>query len=134
MKLNTNYLYYFNEREREYKRITNILDKYNIAYMPIKLNPNKIDAKFLELMLEACENGFDDLIKNPNKANFGTDIYELKYSEFIKMIVESPETYLRPVWFLGNSGNEAIITCKAIEDEFTKYLKYSEREMSKIYG
>ena len=109
MKLNTNYLYYFSENEREFKRISNILGKYNIAYIPIRLSPSKVDKKFLELMLEACENGFDDLIKNPNKSDYGFDVYELKYSELVNLIIKSPQTYLKPVWFLGKSGNEAVI-------------------------
>jgi hypothetical protein len=135
MKLNTNYFYFFNENDREKARMENILAKLNIHYMPIKVVPSKVDEKFVELMLEFCENGFDDLIKNPKKVDFGVgDIYDLKYSELVTLITENPEKYLKPAWFLGNSGGNGVLTSKGIEDEFTVYLKYSEREMSEIYG
>ena len=135
MKLNTNYFYFFNELDREKTRMEGIISKLGLNYVPIKVVPSKVDEKFIELMLEYCENGFDDLIKNPKKVDFGVgDIYEMKYSELVSLIAKEPEKFLKPAWFLGNSGNNGVLTSKGIEDEFTIYLKYTEREMSKIYG
>jgi arsenate reductase-like glutaredoxin family protein len=134
MKPNTNILYYFSENDRETKRIANILNKYTIQFVPIKVVESKIDEKFIELMLEFCQNGFEDIVKNFKKLDVPFDIEDLKYSELVALIVENPQKYLKPAWFLGKSGGGAVITSKGIEDEFTIYIKYKEREMAKIYG
>ena len=115
-------------------KIENIINKLDLNFVKVKLKPSNIDEKFIYLMLEFCSNGFDDLIKNPQRLDYGVDVYEMKTSELVKLLVENPKKFLKPAWFLGLSGGEGVITSKAIEDEFTIYLKYEKREMAKIYG
>lgn len=134
MKPNTNIFYYFEDGDREKKKIEHILQRLGINYVPIKIPTSKIDEKFVWLMLEFCNNGFDDIVKNPSKVDFGIEINDLKCSELVSLIVAEPKKFLKQAWFLGISGSEGVVTSKAIEDEFTIYLKYEKREMAKIYG
>lgn len=134
MKLKANVLYYFREGEREYKRAVEILENLGIEYIPIKIHDRMLDENFIELMLEYCHNGFDDLIKNPKKMVLDIDYDTITTKQLIKLIAKEKDNILRPVWFLGLSGGEGVITSTMREDEFTIYKKYNEREMSEIYG
>lgn len=134
MKPNTNILYYFEESDREKRRMENIVAKLGLNYVPVKLKPKNVTESFVYLILEHCENGFDDIIKNTKKMNLDFDVEDLKTSELVKMISQEPQRWLKPSFFLGLSGGEGVVTSQGIEDLFTRYLKYEQREMAKIYG
>lgn len=129
MKVNCNVLYYF-EKGREYNKAINILEKLNIKYVPIEIHSRMIDTKFIHLLLEFCENGFEDLIKNQNKTTEKLDLDTMTTNQLIELIVEKQDEILKPVWFLGKNR---ILTSKMIEDDFTVHIPYNERELSKIY-
>lgn len=133
MTLKANVLYYFRDGDREYKRCVQILDKLHIPYIPIKIHDRMLDETFIKIMLEFCENGFEDLLKNPKRMNIQLDFDKLTTNELISIIVRERDNVLKNVWFLGLSGGNGVVTSTMTEDAFTIYIPFKEREMSKIY-
>lgn len=128
MKVNTNVLYYF-RKGREYDLATRILENLKIEYVAVRIHERMWDKKFLNIILEFCQNGFDDILKNQNKVKEAVDD-SMTTNKLINLLVETYDEYAKPVFFLGKNG---IVTSKLIEDEFTIHIPYKNREMSKIY-
>ncbi len=129
--LKNNFLFYFSDKNREYKKIKVILNKFEIEHKQVRLTDERITKEFIESILEYCQNGFDDIVKNVNKVSRDKKYDDFKYSEMIAFIIEHKQEILKPVFFLGKNG---VVTSKTYdEDEFTIHIPYYKREMSKIY-
>jgi arsenate reductase-like glutaredoxin family protein len=135
MRLKTNVLYYFT-KGREFNATKGLLDRMGISFLPIQIHDRMIDKQFIEILLNYCENGFDDLLKpSKNKTIDGIVIDELKVSELISIIVDKKMEVLKPVLFLGMRKAEPYgkVLDKIVYDELTAFIPYEERELSKIY-
>jgi hypothetical protein len=142
MKPNCNILYYFN-KNREFNRFTEMLDKVGVKYIPIRIHEGMIDETFIYTMLDYYKNGtspqtklnFDDLMKKRSSQKWDFDLDAISTKQLVKKIVENPSEYLVQAWFLGVSGGEGVITTQRFEeDDLTIYIPYNEREMKQIYG
>lgn len=129
-----NFLFY-TDKNKQYQDMKAILNKLEIKYVEIRLNDAIVDEKFIVMLVERSTNGFDDLVKSPKRYMPDLDLDEIKFNDFVKVIVENYENALKTAIFFGQLGSSGQYqtTSGAIEDEYTVYVDYDKREMSKIY-
>ena len=127
---NNNFLF-VHTKNQQYRDVVQILEKLNIKYKEIKYNDSFIDEGFIYNLLSGCDNGFDDIVKNTQKATADNVLFDdLKVSEMVRYIIENPTQILKSAIFLGRNGT---VTSGSVEDDYTIHIPYKEREMSKIY-
>jgi arsenate reductase-like glutaredoxin family protein len=130
-----NYLFYHTPN-KQYQMMKTVLNNLGITYKEIKMYPNLITKDFVVTLIEHCDEGFDDIIKNPKKSFIDKNYEDFTFNEMVEYITKNYETVLKSAIFFGRIGGSSAykVTTGAIEDDFTVHIPYEHREMSKIYG
>lgn len=129
-----NFLFH-TSKNKQYQEMKKILDNLEIKYVEVRLNEAIVDEKFINMLVERSTNGFDDIVKSPTRYMPELDLEEMKFNDFVKYIVENYENALKTAIFFGKIGakGDYQTASGAVEDEYTVFVEYQKREMSKIY-